>query len=266
MPNNPQTNKKKTNKSVSEQGHRKNLENFKRLYNFCETHNPTYNPVVHKIQLPQLHQLIIDAETAYQAVLTTHGPLIITINQRQQLYQPLKKLVTRVIQALDAISDDKRGVNDARGYIRKIQGKTNKPKTQSNHIDTNNPEQNNPNNPTQNASISNSQQSYDKLREHLLKLIILLEKTPAYKPNETELTTSSLRNYLQQLIDIESQITKVRSTYNGALIQRDNVFYETNNSLKPVAEITKTYLKSLFGTNSLEFLTIKNLSFKKIKR
>lgn len=241
--------------STQETGHNKNLQNFKRFIKFCERNTPPYNPVKEKNKLTNLKKLSIKAEKAHKKVIETNAPIITLTNSRQTLYQPMKSLSTRVIQALDGITEDKKVVKDARRYINKIHGKFSKPQTQD---DLEGQETM--------RTISNSQQSYDSLRDHLFKLIELLRNVPEYIPNEEDLTIDTLQAYLDQLVAVEDQITELNGPYNAALNERDMVFYETEESLVPVTQSVKTYLKSLFGIKSLLYDEASQYKFKTYKR
>ena len=241
--------------STQETGHTKNVENFKDLYAICKTNTPPYNPTLQKITLTNLEGIRIKAEEAHAKVFETHAPIITLINQRQELFQRMPKLSTRVIQALEAVTEDKRIVADARRYINKIHGKF--PKTQTDD----NQEGQETREPT-----SNSQRSYDKLQEHFNSLILLLENVPEYNVNEQDLTIDALKAYLDEIEQIEKKVIILNGPYNKALNDRDKVFYEFPDSLVPVAKTVKTYLKSLFGIKSLEYREASRIEFKMIKR
>lgn len=241
--------------STEETGHAKNLANFKRLIAFCERNTPPYNPILEKNTLIFLKKLNIKAKNVHREVLTTNGPIIVLINSRQKLYQPMEPLSTRVLQALEAATSDKKIVADGRRYINKIHGKFSTPETK----DDQEGQETGP-------VVSNSQQSYDMLRDHWEKLVVLCESEPRYIPNEQDLTAQTLRDYLDQLVAVEDQITQLSGPYNAALNERDLVFYETDESLIPVANSVKTYLKSLFGIKSMLYDEASQLKFKKITR
>lgn len=241
--------------STQETGHTKNLQNFKDLYAICETNTPPYNPTLQKIMLANLDALRSKAEKAHQKVFETNAPIIVLINQRQALFQRMPKLATRVIQALEAVTEDKKIVADARRYVNKIHGKFSKPQTKD---DEEGQETREPN--------SNSQRSYDKLQEHFNSLIYLLENVPQYIVNEQDLTIDTLKDYMGEIKQIEKDIIILNGPYNKALNERDKIFYETPDSLVPVTRTVKTYLKSLFGIKSLEYREASRIEFKMIKR
>lgn len=241
--------------STQETGHNKNLQNFKRFIKFIERNTPPYNPVKEKNKLLNLKSLSSRADKAHTKVIETNAPIIVLTNSRQTLYLPMKPLSTSVIQALEGITDDKKIVADARRYVRKIHGKFSKPKTKDDQEGQETEE-----------TISNSQQSYDSLREHLFKIIELLKNVPEYIPNEEHLTTDALQDYLDQLNAVEDEITELNGPYNAALNERDKVFYETDESLVPVTQSVKVYLKSLFGIKSLLYDEASTYKFKKITR
>jgi len=177
-----------TNHSTSEVGHARNVANFEELIVKCQSFDTAYNPVNDLIKIPQLQTLHIDAQKAIDKVHSLRGTLVITTNQRQTEFSGLKPLATQIINALSASGADKLAVNDAKTINRKIQGKPSMPRTDENQEGQE----------TQ-RTVSNSQQSYDKLIDHFSALIELLTQIPQYTPNETQLQIAALNDKLEQM-------------------------------------------------------------------
>ena len=104
-------------------------------------------------------------------------------NARQAAFEPLKKLATKIVNALDATEATDTLVKDVKTINNKIQGKRadGAKLTKADAGKT-------ADEPTEEPkTISVSQQSFDSLIENFAKLIELVSSEPSYTPNETEL-------------------------------------------------------------------------------
>jgi len=239
------------NHSTSEVGHAKNVANFEDLISFCESYGTPYNPVNPQLEIAQLQTLHNQAKDALQYVHTAKAAFIIATNERQQEFQPLETISTRIINALAVTTTDPRIVKDVRTLVNKIHGKAPTPKT----IETQ---------PGQEIArpTSNSQQSYDKLIDHFAAIIEILKQTPAYTPNETELQIPQLELYREELKNKNTNVIKTYTTYSNAMMQRDHTLYDKIIGLVTIAKLVKLYVKSIFGNNSPQYNQIKSIEFR----
>lgn len=172
--------------STSEVGHAKNIANFEDLISFCTGYGAVYNPSKSALQLPQLNTLFTTAQTNLANVTTTATAYYNAVNTRVVAFEGLKKLSTRLVNALEATYATKSTKADAKGFNKKIQGAGGKlTKADAGKVIAT---------VTAGAetaeaakTISTSQQSYDNMVEHFSKLIDVLNTEPSYAPNETEL-------------------------------------------------------------------------------
>jgi len=238
--------------STSEVGHAKNVANFQDLIAFCESYGTDYNPVNPIISIPKLQTLRQKAEDAIQAVHATKATFMIATNERQQEFQKLEPLATRILNALAVATADTRIVNDVRTLVKKIRGEASKPKT----------DEAQPGQEVQ-RTVSNSQQSYDKLVDHFAAIIEILKQVPAYAPNETELGLSGLELYLSELKKKNTDIVNTYTPYSNVLMQRNYTLYDKLVGLVPVAKLVKSYVKSLFGASSPQYRQVGAIEFRK---
>src|SRR5690606_5273125 len=108
---------------VSETGHAKNVANFEDLISFCTGYGTAYNPSKAAIQLPALNTLYSNAQNALAGLTSNKTVFDNTTNARQAAFEPLKKLTTRIVNALDATEATDALVKDAKTINGKIQGK-----------------------------------------------------------------------------------------------------------------------------------------------
>ena len=169
-----------------ETGHSKNVANFEDLISFCQGYGATYNPVNVNIKVPALQAKHIACVNAVQAVKVAKTAFDNSTNARELIFATLKKLSTRIVNALEATTAAAVTVDDAKTVNRKIQGR------RAGKV----PEE--PSGGSEGGSepsvksISVSQQSFDSLIDHFTKLIQIVSTEPAYLPNETDLKVVTL--------------------------------------------------------------------------
>lgn len=251
MATSDQTNTRRN--STSETGHLKNATQFEQLIAACTGYGTTYQPSQQAFLLPNLTQLHSAATDALLKVNTRNNALNQAIGTRQTVYEPLRPLATRVYNALEASGAPATALKDARTIINKLTGK---------RANTATP-QNDPTIPTQ---ISVSQQSYDRLTDHLEKLIHLASIETTYNPNEADLKIASLNAYIIQLKAANTTVIQAQRDLNNARMTRDELLYTQPSNLVDVATGVKSYAKSVFGARSEAYRQISGLSFRKLQK
>lgn len=243
-----------------ETGHSKNVANFEDLISFCLGYGATYNPVNVNIKVPALQAKHLASSNAVQAVKVAKTAFDNSTNARELIFATLKKLSTRIVNALEATTASKVTVDDAKTVNRKMQGK------RAGKV---------PEEPSgggegggepSTKSISVSQQSYDSLIDHFAKLIQIVSTEPAYLPNETDLKVVTLNTLLTNLKAANTAVIGTTTTYSNSRITRDSLLYDSITGLVDLALEVKAYVKSLFGATSPQYKQVSGLVFKKTKK
>lgn len=237
-----------------ETGHAKNVANFEELVSFVTAYGTAYNPTKAAIKLPALTALVTQVKSDIANVTTKNVAYNNAVNTRATLFEPLRPLATRLLQALSITDATDQLMKDAKTINRKLQGKRAQPIAPSTD----------PNAPAPNT-ISASQQSYDQLIEHFSKLIELLKSETTYAPNETDLKTTALTTQLASLKTANANVTSAYTNVSNARIARDKSLYKTKSGLYDIAGDVKNYVKSLYGISSAEFKQISKIKFTKPK-
>ena len=174
--------------SISEVGHAKNVANFEDLIAYCTAYGSTYNPSKISLQLLSLNDLHTTAQTEISNVITSKNTFDTATGDRQLTFEPLKPLATKIFNYLSVTDASVQIIADAKTINNRIQGK------RAGSVNTNpSPEEGGE---SQTNTVSVSRQSYDSLTENFAALVDLVSSVESYIPNETELTTISLNNYL----------------------------------------------------------------------
>lgn len=103
------------------------------------------------------------------------------------------------------------------------------------------------------------------LTENFASFVDLVSSVPSYTPNETELTTTSLTVYLEELQTANTNVMNAEVAYSNARISRNNILYLENTGLVDIALDIKKYVKAIFGATSPQYKQISRIKFTKPK-
>ncbi len=245
--------------STTETGHAKNVSNFETLIAFCAGYGTAYNPSKAVVKLPALNALLTSAKNSLTAINTALPPFTNAVNAREIVFDPLSKLITRVVNGVDVSNVPKQVVADVKTIAKKIQGKRVGDKLPTVVDDPNTPED------ESQKSISASQMSFNSRIENMDKLIQLLSAQAGYAPNETDLKVSTLTILLADMRTKNTVATNALTPLSNARIARNTLLYATGTGLVDIAGEVKKYVKSVFGGTSPQYKQISGLQFTKVK-
>lgn len=248
--------------STSETGHPKNVATFENLVSFTVGYGATYNPSKISLKVPALQTQLASCKANIASVTTTSVAFNNAVNARMMAFDGLKKLSTRLLNALDATNATTQLVKDFKTVNAKVQGskltKADSGKT-AKTIDPNAPVVDTP------KTISSSQQSYSSLIEHIATIITILSTEPTYLPNETDLKIVTLNTLLTNLKNTNTGVINAYTTVSNSRVARDLSLYNKTNGLCETAKEVKMYVKSVYGATSLQYKQISGLKFKSRK-
>jgi hypothetical protein len=248
--------------STSESGHDINVANLEDLISCCTGYGAAYNPSKAGLKIAALQTLQTNARNALQAVKVAKTTYDNADNSREIAFKPLKKLCTRILNALESTDAAKQTINDAKTINRKIQGK---------RADTSKPvipaatDKNATVAPIEIKQISVSQQSLDSLMDNFAKLIVAVSAEPLYIPNEADLKVTALNATLTNLKTLNTAVINVATPYSNSLITRNATLYQPATGLVDIALEAKKYVKSVFGATSPQYKQISKIQFRRHK-
>jgi hypothetical protein len=241
--------------STSETGHAKNVTNFQNLIAFVTGYEASYSPSKISLKLPQLVALKAEADKKLADVLANNTAYNNKVNERQNAFNGLKSLSTRLVNALQTTDASDQIIKDSKGFNRKMQGQR-ASATVTNPTDLSTPAP---------KIISSSNQSYSQQIQHLSGLISVLESEPSYAPNETDLQVATLVLKLNELTTKNNAVATSYTNISNSRIARNKTLYSTEGSIFEVASEVKKYIKSIYGASSPEFALVNGIEFKKPK-
>ncbi|MGR7814338.1 hypothetical protein [Lacinutrix undariae] len=234
-----------------ETGNAKNVANLQKMIEQVAVY-PNYNPAVESLTIANLTELYNHAVAALQEVKEARNNNKNAIHKRQDEYETLKPLSTRIINQVEILDISKGVLNQAKSLNHLIQGSRIKKKITNKNQDNQEEIHN---------TISTSRQSYTQSADNFAKLLQLLTSIESYNPNIEELKTSQLTTYLDKLVLNTKDVDHTVAQLNAKLISRNNLLYADNTGLYTIAQNVKKYVKSLYGATSPEYATISKIKF-----
>src|SRR4051812_1963360 len=109
--------------NFSEVAHAKNVANFEDLISYCTGYGPTYNPCLNAIKVANMNTLKTSAINALASLSTTTTVFKNATNSREILFDPIRKLTARIMNALTASGVPAQTMQDAFALTNKLPGK-----------------------------------------------------------------------------------------------------------------------------------------------
>ncbi|WP_162800054.1 hypothetical protein [Pedobacter jeongneungensis] len=162
---------------INDAGHPKNVANFENLITYLTGYGAVYNPSNVNIQLKSLNEKALAARTLLEQVNDLAAKSSSAIAARDLAFQPLKKLSTRIVNAIKASNVPQQVADNATTNNRKIQGQRASAKL------TDEEKEKLAASGTIVNQVSASQQSFDSQLDNFDKQIKLLGTIPTYAPN-----------------------------------------------------------------------------------
>ena len=236
-----------------------NVANFDKLIAFVLGYGSDFQPTKGSIKINALQLVASNIKGALSTVNLVLPPHTNAVAARDVAFEPLSKLVTRLMNAVQATDAPKQVVDSAKSLGRKLHGKRATPKKTDEEKKMLLAEGKVVN------EVSSSQMGFDDKLENLDKLINLLASIPFYDPNEADLKISALTAMYNDLKNKNAAVVAAKVPLSRARILRDAILYEDKTGLCDVASDVKAYVKSLYGATSRQYKQISKLKFTKVK-
>jgi hypothetical protein len=237
--------------TISETGHGINISNYKLLIDKCTGYGAAYAPSNNELKIGSMTTQWDDVKTKHDALITALQQSKVPINEREQLFKGLSKLVTKVNAMVGSIKATASFKKDVKGLADKIRGF--KLSTKKLADGTPDPQ-----------DVSNSHMSYVMRTENFKSLIDLITTNALYDPAEAGLKITDLNNLYTEMDTMNTQIGTILTPVEQARIARDKGLYNTDNGVLVTAKNCKNYVKGLYGASSAEYKLISGIKFKNI--
>ncbi|MGN7988613.1 hypothetical protein ACTJKC_14790 [Pedobacter sp. 22226] len=244
---------------INDAGHHKNVANFENLIAYLTGYGAVYNPSNVNIQLKSLNEKAVAARTITEQVHDLAAKNSSAIAARDLAFKPLKKLSTRIVNAIKASNVSQQVADNAATNNRKIQGQRTSAKL------TDEEKEKLAASGTIVNQVSASQQSFDAQLDNFDKQIKLLGTIPTYAPNEVELQQATLTTLYNDLLQKNRDVVAKTSELSGLRLNRNNILYHPETGIVALALYAKNYSKSIFGASTPQYKQISGIPFKTVK-
>lgn len=245
--------------TIYEQGHTINVANFEKMILTLEAFSDSYQPSNEEITIVQLRAVYEQSKDAVQEVTTAYTNYTYAVNERQLLFAGIKKLATKIVNAIIASGANYKTIEDVKNINQKIQG-TSTSRRAALFIDET---QQDTTNDTSMRLISNSQQSYNQLTERFSRLVSLVLAEPKYQPKEQQTSRNGLVTYLQDLQEANTSVNTQYIALQGARNKRNAVLYAPQTGMYDLTMKIKSYIKSVYAQKDPEYKQIFAIRFKR---
>lgn len=243
---------------MAETGHAINVANLHKAVQIAIGWGAKYQPSNPLISIVNMTAAATTADNSLDDVQTKTTPYRNATAAADDAFEPLSKLITRVVKAMKAQGVAASVIEDANTYARKIKGERATPKKKD--------DPSTPNVDESKSSVSASQMSRTQRIEHFDSLNSVLASQPLYKPNEVDLKLATLTAYSTDLKAKTDAITTTFVPFSNSLSARDEVLYTNDDSVVNTGKLFKTYVDAAFGRASNEWNQVKGLTFKELRR
>lgn len=243
---------------MENQGHAKLLESLDKLIAFSKTLDQTrLNPP--DDLTPAALQAVYDNAVALQAAVGNSKADWRTVAlERQTEVDKFDSLAVQAVGLLSGRGASKESVEDARGYVRKIQGKrAASKKTIADKTAL----------PDESAkTVSSSEQSNAQKISNFSELIDFLEAQADYaNVTQNGLKIDDLRSVADAAQTKHTVSINAATKLSNDRNERNKVFYLAPNNICDLAKRFKELVKGTYGAKSLEYQTVNSIPFKKAK-
>ncbi|MFH0896097.1 MAG: hypothetical protein V2A54_16815 [Bacteroidota bacterium] len=253
----------------TECGHDRNIALLDELLERVIGFGPSYNPGNNDLKVAGLQTMKTTLHTAALNVDNTRALMTDAVNDRQFIYEEIRKRATRIVGEAIACGADEKMKGDLRSILHKLRGARIKkieetpvtPTDENTSETTKAPESD----PAPKVRRSVSQQSYDLQVEHLRRLKALIEQIAGYVPNEIDLTIAAIGTLCTNAENATKVAHQTRSNYDNARFMRDKLLYRKVTGALYIAERVRNYVKAVYGGSSPQYVSVMRLHFRKFK-
>jgi hypothetical protein len=247
-----------------ETGHAKNVANFQALLSACISFGPSYNPQRPDITLSGLSSKISSCLARMSSTNTQFSDTKIELGNRELTFSTLSAKTTRVLAAVKASDVKASDLDNITTIVRRLNGHRAVAKLPASTADPNA----NPANPSTTSAdivknISVSQMSFDSRLANLDILIKLLINLPGYLPSATDITIAALQAIYNLMLKQNNAVIKSNQALDRQRGLRNIELYAPKTGIIDIASDVKSYVKSQYAANSIEYKAVAAIKFKK---
>jgi hypothetical protein len=235
----------------------KQVAAFEKLLGNCNAFGAMYNPKKASVKITALNEMLVHAQQMTAAVNSARNARTVAINARQDAFNDLPKLATRIVSALIATDAPASLIADIRLIGRRFKFRSVRKQRGGESSDQ------------LTGLVSDhsrgpiSHLDYESKIVNFGNIIDLLKTETSYEPNEADLTIESLNAYLVSLKEKHKAVATAQLAVKNATMAKDKALFHANTGIYGTSKVVKEYVRSVFGTGSMHFIEVKSIPFRK---
>ena len=214
---------------MAETGHARNVANFATLISYCIGNGGDYKPTNALIEIPAMQALLASAQAALVDVQVKIVPWKNKVADRENIYEGVRPLSTRLLNAFEACGADANKVDNVKTYNRQVHG------ARAKALPVDNP--GTPEDESKGNSVSH--QSYVQVAEAFGQMVEILDAEPLYIPNEVPLQVATNQAYHTQMTTANTDVVDNAVPLSNSRIGRNGVLYTDETGICDVAALVK---------------------------
>jgi hypothetical protein len=241
---------------MAESGHVNNIANFGTMRENAVAMGAGYAPTNALITVAGMGTLHTTASGAQDAMLAGASAARVPINEREELFGPLDKLVTRSLNYFKSTGATAQVIADAKGLCDRFRGSKLNPR-------------NLPDGTPDPDHVSNAHLGFVQKTETFAQLVALYGSDANYAPGGgpmADLTVAALQAKLVAMKAANVAVDAVLAPLMVARAERDKALYEAGTGIYDVQNKVKAYVKGAYGATSAEAKMFTRLKFTRPKR
>ena len=239
-----------------EKGHARVVEAVFRLIAFLQTLDPLkYAPPNPNLTIASFQALYAEAGALLADVSAAKENWRTRAKDRALDVDELPAKAASAVALFASLGVDKERVEQARTYLRKLQGRRASPAA----LDD-------PNTPADESekSISASQTSAAQMIANFRALVDFLTAQPEYRAlTEPGLQSADLTNLIDTIEAKHELAVTADAQVSSKRMERDKFFYDNPDSICDRGLLVKEYVKGKYGAASPEYLEVRSIEFKR---
>lgn len=236
----------------------KQVAAFDKVIGHCNAFGATYNPSKVTMKVTALTAMLTTAQQTILAVDTAKSARIVMINARQQAFNPLPRIATRILSAVWSTDASPQLIADVKLYCDKLRAQSRGGPTST--VTPVNSSQV-PTIPADPSRGPLSELDFESKIKNFNMIIQLLLSEASYKPNEVDLSIAALNAVVVTLREKHKAVMNAQIVLTNARLARKKAVYDVNG-IYGTAKRVKKYILSVYGATSDQFHQIDSIHFR----
>ena len=242
--------------------HAEQVAAWGKLLGHCNALGNSYQPIKDSMKSTAMENLLDESVNQIEAVHNAETSLVTAITERQQAFERLPIIGTRVVKALEAADASPEHIFDVNTIRKRFRYQALPKRVTAQKVSPGGQAGQTENAADPSPPARRTYGDFNSRIDNLQLLILQLENGPAYEPAEIDISIESLKQLLADLVARHEIVAQAQLQLYMAKAKRNELLY-SRSGIYHIAKMVKNYIHSVYGFKSREFKTIRKIKFQK---